>query len=201
MLLQDHVQFRIVTPRTLAQFDGKVLVLPDVRVLNDEEMAGLTAFSAHGGKLVLTGKTDSRLYAIGGAVRFPKSPEVEYLTEAKKDFAAADPESAPDFLRAIRTETDVRMEASKDVVAHEALIGGRTYIFLANFSGLAADRNETPTPQHDVRIAAGARLGSTLHVLPFMGRESVVRGKKTDDGYEFTIPELRRGAVVWFRQP
>lgn len=199
MLLQNHVQFRIVTPRTVAQFHGKVLVLPDVRVLSDEEMAELTAFSSHGGRLVLTGKTDSRLYAIGGAVRFPKSPEVEYLARAKKDFAAADPGSEPEFLRAIRTETDVRVEASKNVVAHEALIGGRTCVFLANFSGLVADQNETPTPQRDIRISAAAGLGATLHLLPFMGKETVVQGRKTASGYEFTLPELKRGAVVWFR--
>ncbi len=37
MLLQNHVQFRIVTARTLDAFHGKVLVLPDVRVMSEKE--------------------------------------------------------------------------------------------------------------------------------------------------------------------
>ena len=36
LLMQKHLEFQIVTPRTLADFHGKTLVLPDVRVLGDE---------------------------------------------------------------------------------------------------------------------------------------------------------------------
>ena len=31
LLMQKHLEFQIVTPRTLADFRGKTLVLPDVR--------------------------------------------------------------------------------------------------------------------------------------------------------------------------
>ncbi len=199
MLLQNHVQFRIVTPRTLAHFRGKVLVLPDVRALNDEEIAGMVAFSGHGGRLVLTGHADPRLHLIADAARFPENPQLAYLENAQKDFSASDPASAPDFLKAIRTTTDVQVAASKDVVAHEARIGGRTYLFLANFSGLVADQKETPEPQHDIRISAAQSLGGTMHLLPFMGTETVLHGRPAGNGYTFTIPELDRGAVVWFQ--
>ena len=37
LLMQKHLEFQIVTPRTLAEFRGKTLVLPDVRILDDSE--------------------------------------------------------------------------------------------------------------------------------------------------------------------
>jgi hypothetical protein len=41
LLLQNHLEYQIVTPRTLQAFRGKVLVLPDVRILDDAERGWL----------------------------------------------------------------------------------------------------------------------------------------------------------------
>ena len=199
LLLQNHIQFRIVTPRTVSEFHGKVLVLPDVRVLSDDEAGAIRHFAEQGGRVVLTGNPDHKLDALSAATRFPSSPEVAYLKAAQQDFYAADPASEPDLLRAVTTDTGVHVDASQNVVAHEALIGGHTYVFLANFSGLQADVNETPTPQHNIRIDAPAKLGRTLHVLPFLGSEAVIQGKPAEGGTQFVVPELDRGAVAWFQ--
>jgi hypothetical protein len=57
MLLQSHIEFQIVTPRTLKAFSGSVLILPDVRCVSDEE-AGLLKFHVKSGKgIVATGET------------------------------------------------------------------------------------------------------------------------------------------------
>jgi len=199
MLLQNHVQFRIVTPGTLEHFDGKVLVLPDVRVLSEEQAAGVRRFAARGGRVVLTGNTDHRLNSMKDAARFPDRPETRFLNRALKDFYASDPASEPKLLQAIATDTDVRVDASRNVVAHEALLGGRTCLFLANFSGLQAGQNETPVAQSNIRITTRAKLGRTLHVLPFLGTERVVEGKPNGASVEFNLPPLERGAVVWFQ--
>ena len=44
LLMQKHLEFQIVTPRTLADFRGETLVLPDVRVLGESEKAWLQDF-------------------------------------------------------------------------------------------------------------------------------------------------------------
>lgn len=198
MLLRNHVQFQVVTPRTLDHFDGKVLVLPDVRVVSDEEAASLRRLKARGVRVVTTGKTDKRLDSLSEATRFPDSPEVRYLERAQKDFYGSDPASEPDFLRAIATDSDVTVNASPDVVVHEARIGGRTYLYLANFAGLQAGQNETPAAQGSIRITVKGHTGRTLHVLPFLGTESQVSGKLTGGAVEFDVPSLERGAVAWF---
>src|ERR1700729_712417 len=51
LLLQNHIQFRIVTPRTVSNFNGKVLVLPDVRLVNDAESKSIHQFSNQGGSV------------------------------------------------------------------------------------------------------------------------------------------------------
>jgi hypothetical protein len=197
MLLQNHVQFRIVTARTLDAFHGKVLVLPDVRVLSEQEAAGLGAFAAQGGRVVLTGKTDARLKGLKAA-RFPDQPEMRYLDGAQKDFYGINPASEPKLLQAITTEGDVKVDASQNVVVHEARVNGRTALFLANFAGLQAGQNETPTAQSGIRVTAQASLGKKLHWLPFLGTETTIQGQASGDRVIFTLPQLERGAVARF---
>ncbi|HEY6447644.1 MAG TPA: hypothetical protein VIY53_14375 [Acidobacteriaceae bacterium] len=198
MLLQNHVQFRIVTARTLRDFHGQVLVLPEVRVVSQAEAAGVRAFAAKGGRVVLTGRTDDRLRDLPAAVGFPDQPELRYLHAAQKDFYGANPGSEPNLLRAIETKSEVQAEAAPSVVMHEARIAGRTYLFFANFSGLAPGQNETPAAQAGIRVTAQPSLGRKLHWLPYLATETIVEGQSSPDGITFTLPELERGAVAWF---
>ncbi|HEX5235823.1 MAG TPA: hypothetical protein VFW25_10890 [Silvibacterium sp.] len=198
LLLQNHVQFRIVTPRTLAQFHGKVLVLPDVRIASDEEVSGFRHYANAGGRIVLTGRVENRLRKLANSVEFSGGTEVRYLKAAEKDFPTSEPSSAPRLLHAIATQSGVQVSASKNVVVHEARLGGRTFLFLANFDGIRAGENLDPTPQHDIQVLAPGALGHTLHLLPFLGTESVIHGTVSSDEVEFRIPVLERGTVAWF---
>ena len=197
LLLQNHVQFQIVTPRTLRQFRGKVLVLPSVRVVNQEEVAGLHHYASQGGKVVVTGTADKQLDSLHEATRLPDSPEVKYLSRAEKDFFASDPASEPDLLKAIGTSTGVEVRASKNVVVHEARIGNRVYLFFANFDGLQAGVKATPTVQQDIEVSVPLQFGAKLHWLQFMGSETVLDGQSSRNGLQFSIPNLDRGAVAW----
>ena len=70
LLMQKHLEFQIVTPRTLADFHGKTLVLPDVRVLADARRAGCKGSRRGGKRLVITGTdaTGTWRFAECGAV-------------------------------------------------------------------------------------------------------------------------------------
>ena len=57
MLLQAHLEFQIVTPRTLNDFNGAILILPDVKCISDAEVASLESYVKKGKGLVITGKT------------------------------------------------------------------------------------------------------------------------------------------------
>ncbi|HTV13721.1 MAG TPA: hypothetical protein VME68_03335 [Acidobacteriaceae bacterium] len=198
MLLRNHVQFRVVTERTLAEFHGSVLVLPDVRVVSDAEAAGVQAFAGRGGRVVLTGKIDAKLGELQGATRFPDEPELGYLQAAEKDLYHPNLSGADDLLQAMETTSDVQVEASPNVVMHEARIGGRTYLFLANFAGLEAGKNETPAMQNGIYLTALSAMGKQLHWLPFLGSETTLQGKSAGDQTTFTLPPVERGGVAWF---
>jgi hypothetical protein len=38
-----------------------------------------------------------------------------------------------------------------------------------------------------------------MHVLPFLGTETVVNGTRVGERESFAVPALERGMVVWFR--
>jgi hypothetical protein len=198
LLLQNHVQFRIVTPRTLGQFHGKVLVLPSVRVVSQPEVEALNRYAAHDGRVVVTGTADKRLGSLRGSMLLPGRAEVDYLRRAEHDFSASDPSSEPNLLKAISTSTGLEVRASKSVVVHEARIGDRVYLFFANFDGLQAGVKATPVVQQNIEVQVPLRFGDRLHWLPFMGTVTTVEGKASAGELRFTLPDLDRGAVAWF---
>ena len=197
LLLQNHIQFRIVTPRTVSSFDGHVLVLPDVRILSSAESEAMRKFVRGGGKLVTTGQTDAKLDDLPSAVRYLDAPERAYLKSAEADFNSADQTIARDLLHSLQTPGQVEVAASRNVVAHEATIGARQFIFLANFDGLKAGEIAIPRTQHDVIIAFPGNVVPRLHVLPFLGEEFTVSGKQESGVTRFIIPTLDRGAIAW----
>jgi hypothetical protein len=197
LLLRNHIQFRIVTPRTVNSFDRQALILPDVRVLSDAESSSIHRFSDQGGRVIVTGQADAKLGDLSKAVRYPDTPERAYLKTAEADFNSPDSPWATDFLRDLHLSDKVEVTASRNLVAHVATIGTRKYIFLANFDGLKAGEVATPHTLHDVQITLEAPAGTQLHILPFLGVESVVSGKQHAGRMRFTLPSVERGAVAW----
>src|SRR5262249_61431197 len=61
LLMQKHLEFQIVTPRTIKDFAGETLILPDVRVLDTQELKWLKQFAQAGKQLVVTGADATEL--------------------------------------------------------------------------------------------------------------------------------------------
>jgi len=57
MMLQGHMEFQIVTPKTLKEFNGDVLILPDVKCVSANEVALLQKYLNAGKGLIVTGET------------------------------------------------------------------------------------------------------------------------------------------------
>src|SRR5579863_4851027 len=88
LLMQKHLEFQVVTPRTLADFHGQTLVLPDVRLLGDSEKSALQAFAAHG-RIVISGADATGLGTSANVVRLADSPGKAYGAAIEKDFEKA----------------------------------------------------------------------------------------------------------------
>src|SRR5208283_1631233 len=143
-LLQGHVEFRVVTPRTLGKFHGETLVLPNVSVLNGEEKRALQDFVERGGRLAVsgtnvTGIPDSKVASM------PSDPGRAYLVALEHDFDAASGNPPRDFLSAIMVKSDVAVEGPPTVAANFGLVNGVPHVFLANFTGLVPKKVAVPT--------------------------------------------------------
>ncbi|MBZ5595884.1 MAG: hypothetical protein LAP39_26890 [Acidobacteriia bacterium] len=57
LLLQSHLDFQIVTPRTLGAFRGPALILPDARCLGNQELDAIGSYANSGNTVIATGET------------------------------------------------------------------------------------------------------------------------------------------------
>lgn len=64
LMLHGHIEFQVVTPRTLKEFEGEALILPDVKYISDDEILQLKDLIDNSVKLILTGETGKYDYGV-----------------------------------------------------------------------------------------------------------------------------------------
>jgi hypothetical protein len=195
LLMQTHREFQVVTPRTLAQFKGETLVLPDVREVSKEERETLVKLAAGGTKIVVTGQNGGSLDPSAHVALFPDCPCRQYEKSLDANLEKSDPQQAKEFLAALGHEGEIEITASPLVATSVAMVDGKPHIFLANFSGLRGGVNPIPTPQKGVTLRL--RAGTSVHYLPFLGEVQTIRGEHDGDRMVFRLPDVGRGGVAW----
>jgi hypothetical protein len=198
LLLQNHLELQVVTPRTLASFHGATLVLPNASFLDAEEISQLSRFVSSGGHLVITGADATTLGDLTGVSRFKNCPASSYFARVQKEFPAANETAQKDFIASLDSKPELNIDAPPTVVTNIASVDGTPHIFLANFTGLVPHSVAVPTPQTNIRISIPAGKYKSLHVLPFLGMVQTVEGKPAGDKFVFVLPGVERGAVAWF---
>ena len=199
LLMQKHLEFQIVTPRTLGEFHGPTLVLPDVRVLNDSEREQLKKFVAGGGTVVATGTDATGLADAQRVLRFPNCPGKAYAAALEKDFEQASPDSQREFLASLQGRKTVQIQASTKIATSISRgTDGRIQCFLANFAGLRGGSNPIQTPQNGVIVTVSSKSEGKGFYLPFLGEMHHVHGTRRGDSVEFTLPAITKGAVFWY---
>jgi hypothetical protein len=199
LLMQKHLEFQIVTPRTLADFRGKTLVLPDVRVLGEDEKKWLRSFAAQGNRLVITGTDATGIEKSENLAGFPSCPGKAYNAALEKDFEGTKPDSQQAFLDSLRGAGAVQIKASSDVATSIARTSnGHIECFFANFAGLRGGVNPVQTPQSGVEIRLTSKSDGKGFFLPFLGEAQPVKGVRSGDAITFALPTITKGAVFWY---
>jgi hypothetical protein len=198
LLLQQHREFQVVTPRTLGNFRGQVLVLPNVSIWSAPEEHLLGTFAAKGGRVVTTG-TEAPDLGAKPSERFPECPGRKYFENLQSDFARTSQQVPRRFLEAVANGSDLTVSAAPDMAVNFALVDGKPHVFLANFKGVIPRKNVKPVPEPNVRLITKAK-GCVLKVLPFLGEEQAVPGRTDGNLATFTLPAIERGAAVWLDQ-
>ena len=198
LLMQKHLEFQIVTPRTLAEFQGKTLVLPDVRVLGQSEKTWLKEFAA-AKRLVVTGTDATELGDLPNVVRLRECPGKAYNAAIEKDFEHSSPEAAREFFASLQGAGAVRIQASPQIATSIARTSdGHINCFLANFAGLRGGSNPVQTPQNGVEVSVQAKAEGKGFFLPFLGQVQALKGERDGDSIRFSLPTITRGAVFWY---
>jgi hypothetical protein len=197
LLLQSHLEFQVVTPRTLSNFRGTTLVLPDVSILDASERDQLRNFLVRGGRLIVAGADGTGFPPSSNVIAFANSPGSAYLGALEKDFVAASGNPPAPFLAALSPSKDLIVNASPLVASNTALVDGKPHVFLANFAGIVPHRNLRPSTENSANITVPAARKCVLHFLPFLGEEQRVSSTRTGDSQVFALPAFDRGAVAW----
>jgi hypothetical protein len=199
-LLQNHIEFQIVTPRTLAAFRGTSLILPDVSVMDDDERKQTKAFVSGGGSLVILGRNDTNLEPTPRITQLANDPAADFYAALQKDFAA-NSRNPPDRLAHLfHPRKDLAVHASAFVATNIALVDGNPHIFFANFAGLVPHQNLRPTAESTATITVPISPKQVLHFLPFLGEEQTISARPGSDSQVFSLPPFERGAVAWLEK-
>jgi hypothetical protein len=198
LLMQKHLEFQIVTPRTLAEFRGQALILPDVRVMSEEERAWLRKYVEGSKTLVITGEDSTQLGAGANVIRFGKCPGKDYYAALQKNVEESTPDREHQFLASLKTGTPVHVDASPMMATSIAQVDGKAHVFFANFAGLQGGVNPIQTPQIGVQVTVpGAKSGRGFF-LPFLGDVQPLKGTAGGDGISYKLPAIEKGAVFWY---
>jgi hypothetical protein len=198
LLMQQHLEFQVVTPRTLADFRGETLVLPDVQVMGEVERAWLQKYVAAGKNVVITGADATQLGALSNVVRFPECPGKAYGAALERDFEHAVPDSQEAFLKSLKAQATVAVTASPLLATSAARVDGKPHVFFANFAGLRGGVNPVQTPQSGVQVTLPAESKGKAYFLPFLGDVQELKGVQTSGHMSFTLPTISKGAVFWY---
>jgi hypothetical protein len=210
LLLQSHLEFQIVTPRTLANFHGDVLILPDARCLSAKELKFLTSYAA-AKTLIATGETGK--YDETGAPRaanpilklknrFPNCPGKAYYAALQKKWEPASFDTLRktylgQILEGSGFQSKVQIDGSALVSTQIARVDGKISVFLANFDGLKSKENAQQTPAQNVKITFPADGPHAIDFLPFLGEVQKIEGTFRDGKLSCELPAIEKGAVVW----
>jgi endo-alpha-1,4-polygalactosaminidase (GH114 family) len=200
LLLQKHSEIQIVTPRTLGEFRGSVLILPDVSTPSDAERAELQRFVSRGGRLIVEGKDATGLAESKLVVRISTSSGAEHLSRLEKDFAKASLAISEELSNALPENGDLKIAASPFVVSHPAVVDGKRHVFFVNFSGIVPHQKVKPDLETGATVTLSAAPKTTLTFLPFLGEEQTISGEAAGGKMTFHLPAFDRGAVVWVNE-
>ncbi|MGA9552070.1 MAG: hypothetical protein WBR30_07460, partial [Candidatus Sulfotelmatobacter sp.] len=152
LLMRKHLEFQVVTPRTLAEFQGPTLILPDVRVIGDDEKTLLLKYAKSGKRLVITGDRGNELGFAQDLVQIDKFSGSDYYATLQKQIDPPAGDGEQEFLEGLKSETPVHVIASSMVATSIAQVDGKPHVFFANFTGLEGGVNPVQTPQTDVQV-------------------------------------------------
>lgn len=228
LLLREHAEFEIVTPRTLANAKCKILVLPDVKCLSDKEYTQLESWLKKGNTLISTGETgkyndrreisgnpdriqelsnvySNAVFVDGNTAAYYNSLKNNFNASAYKgEYPAIESKGIVQLLNHIHQTKGyspaVKIENADMCTAQIASVEGNPTVFLANFSGLKGRENARQIVQKQVVVTfSNAKQDAHVVFIPFLGEPQDLKGEWVNGNLKVILPDVYRGAIVQLR--
>jgi len=219
MLIHSHLPFQIVTSRTIDKLSPKILILPDVKCVSNEEISSLKILKENGTKFIVTGEFASynenreqqNSIPLNADLELKKCPGKIYTENLKAElngyFNSADyittemKETKNKFLSELFELTSykpkIKIDAPIELIATTSVDENYIYLFITNIKGICEACDSEIRTIKDIKINYKDSVGSEdVYILPFLGKKEKVKTSKTGDEITLTIPEVERGSVI-----
>ena len=225
LLLREHLEFEIVTPRTLSSTNCKTLILADVKCLSDIEYTQLESWLKKGNTLISTGETakynDKREIAknplrmqelsnVYPNAKWVDGNTAEFYNYLKENFNQAAYKGGypvyenkgliqllDQIHKAKGYSPAVKIENAGVCVTQIASVNDKPTVFLANFSGLKGRENANQFLQKDIVVTfSNAKQDAHAVLTPFLGQPQDLKGEWVNGNLKVILPDVFRGAIV-----
>ncbi|MDQ1296519.1 MAG: hypothetical protein QG611_497 [Bacteroidota bacterium] len=225
LLIEKHIEFEIITPRTLTSAVSDILILPDVKCVSSTEYSQFELWLKNGKTLVFTGETgvyDDKRHEYGHKLmldlseRYPKAiqvigtPETDFYNFLEGNFNQAvysgklpvyKNKELERLLLSVQTQSNhspaVSIENAEVCVVQIASVDNKPTVFLANFTLLKGSENANPLPAKDIHMTFhNVKRNSHITFIPFLGQYQDIKGKWKNGNLTVHLPEIFRGAII-----
>ena len=219
MLMHSHLPVQIVTSRTIDKLSPKILLLPDVKCISDQELSFLKTLKGNGTKLIATGEFASydenlekqNSISLTDLINLKDCPGKTYTENLKSELNTYfnsnnfDTEEMDEtkniFLSTLFELTSYsskfKIDAPIELITTTSIDENYIYLFLTNIKGICEACDAEERNIRDVKISyTGSIGGDEVYALSFLGTKEKVTTLKTENKTIFTIPEIERGMVI-----
>ncbi len=216
LLLHNHLNYQVVTPRTLNDFTGNLLILPDARILGKTEIGLIKQKYEHGLNLILTGESgyynnSRKTEKENGILKFlqgDKSKRGKFLfipeCPGKKYFESHDTviiknfnNELKDFLPALNLK--YKIKASLNVNTVQAELKGKDCIYITNLKGLKGYSSCIPLVEDKIEIEFNSVEMPEIRFIPYLGEEVKLNENnliQDKDIIKIKLPPVQYGGIV-----
>jgi hypothetical protein len=219
LLMHSHLPFQIVTSRTIEKLSPKILILPDVKCISDQELSSLKTLEENGTKIIATGefaRYDENLekqksISLSDIMILKDCPGKTYTENLKVELNEYF--NSDDFITEGMNETKniflsklfeitsysskFKIDAPIELIATTSVDEDYIYLFLTNIKGICEACDTDNKNITDIKIIYASSIGGDeVYTLPFLGTKEKVKTLKTENETSLTIPEIERGMVI-----
>jgi len=114
-------------------------------------------------------------------------------------------EAEKEFLSLLKDSTSympkLKIYAPFDLIASYSVSDENIHIYLTNIKGLCESCNSNNRSIKEIKIVYDESIGSEqVSVLPFLGKETMIKSAHSGTEFSFIIPEIERGMVVTIKR-